>query len=71
MKHIEHHASRRKRVDRSSSRLSSEPTSIFMSVDLDDLTRGGFEIYCRTRRPVPTCNLLASIAGLGAEPEVR
>ncbi len=29
------------------------------------LTPGGSLIYRRTRRPVPTCNLLASLAGLG------
>ena len=35
--------------------------------DLDALTAGGREIYRRTRRPPPTCNLIASIAGIGME----
>ncbi len=33
--------------------------------DLDELTVGGREIYRRTHRPAPTCNLIASIAGIG------
>lgn len=31
------------------------------------LTPGGRIIFNRTRRPVSTCNLLASLAGLGSE----
>lgn len=33
--------------------------------DLDRLTRGGREVYRRTRRPSSTCNVLAEIAGIG------
>ena len=31
------------------------------------LTDGGRLIFMRTRRPVPTCNLLATVAGIGQE----
>lgn len=30
------------------------------------LTLAGAAIHRRTRRPIPTCNLLAALAGLGA-----
>jgi hypothetical protein len=43
----------------------SIPTISEAAVDLEKLTGGGREIYRRTRRPVPTCNLIASIAGIG------
>ena len=35
--------------------------------DASALTPGGRVIFSRTRRPVSTCNLLASLAGLGRE----
>jgi hypothetical protein len=31
----------------------------------ESLTAGGRIIYRRTKRPAPTCNLLASLAGIG------
>ena len=41
---------------------TSEPV-----LNLARLTRGGAEIYRRTHRPAPTCNLIAALAGIGQE----
>ena len=35
--------------------------------DFDKLTNGGREVYRRTHRPAPTCNLIAALAGIGQE----
>jgi hypothetical protein len=41
------------------------------AIDLTLLSRGGREIYRRTHRPTSTCNMLATLAGIGVEREAR
>ncbi|MEO6013938.1 MAG: hypothetical protein ABIQ30_10190 [Devosia sp.] len=40
-------------------------------LDIARLTSGGAEIYRRVRRPASTCNLIATIAGIGGTMEAR
>ena len=72
MKEIDHAAPRRNtKAARHCAIGLTVPRVSEPALDLSRLTAGGAEIYRRIRRPVPTCNALAALAGIGGTMEAR
>ena len=69
--HVDETASRRNTANLADRTSLGIPSTYDIATDGTALTRGGAEIYRRTHRPAPTCNVIAMLAGIGVEQEVR